>query len=530
MQDLRGRMSKAMRRALCLEHVRIPFFSAMHKHLVTCTTVLLLYGISAPASPDEVGNTVARVTAAERLRRRVAAIEAPLYDKCSKESEVCGGTPEEKARAGESILHLLIDRFNTSASPDELVAISDLASSLAILWTDQQIKDSETLSFNAATKAVRLGHSNAAANMAFAMALWQKAQREMTDERTTQLKQSQPTGPPDGWFDRPRETRQPVFSQAERFAKRAIELSQRPTCLYYANLAAIQDELTGRDAVALDAGRHALAAAIRDSDEPCRVTVLRSLWPAALHLNHVSEGKRYFEELAALRPPAASDWFIYAFNLADASSHPLAGDAYAHAANLSDDNQKAHYLSLSAEQFSMAEKLDDALTTARRALDFPSDDATRAMACRIISGILDYRGVYDEALRYADEAVALETGNHLTHFARASALYHLGRFADSLIEATTAIRLADGKYSFEHFLLGSIYFDMRSWEAASSAFQHAADIDKTDSSATYNLALCYENQQYSSDAADWYEETLRRNPKHAKRQQIMKAIARLRAK
>jgi tetratricopeptide (TPR) repeat protein len=107
-------------------------------------------------------------------------------------------------------------------------------------------------------------------------------------------------------------------------------------------------------------------------------------------------------------------------------------------------------------------------------------------------------------------------------------LFQLHRYPEALTASKSALRLDDGKYAYEHFLLGSIYFEMHSWSDAVDEFKRVAEAEKDNTDATYNAALCYQNEGYRSDAANWFEETLRRNPKHPQREQLLKSIARLR--
>ncbi len=79
-----------------------------------------------------------------------------------------------------------------------------------------------------------------------------------------------------------------------------------------------------------------------------------------------------------------------------------------------------------------------------------------------------------------------------------------------------------------HFRMGSAYFELENWEMAQQSFRRVADMEKADTSAPYNVALCFTKMRYYGDAASWYEEVLRRNPNHPERQDILKKIQLLR--
>ncbi len=457
----------------------------------------------------------------DKLRARVDAM---------REALPVDATNDDRNRVEQDVLKFLSDRAKQSHDAEELLAVADVARSV---WLPVR---PDRLILEAARKALGLRPTSAAANMAVAMALWQQAQSEMADERNAVLK-AHPQGDAADLYDKPRIKRKEIFLEAESLAKHAIQLSPNPSWEFWSNLASIEDELDGKDEESYAANKRALTAARRVRNNSSglidlsEIESLRSLWPQAIHLGHVEAGEQYFEELVRLKPATASDWFLFAFNLADAKQYAAAGRAYARGGDLVEEKDKANYYTWAAEQFSLASNDDDALAVARKALKFPiADVRTKATASRTISSILDERGVYEEALRYAEDAVGADPNDHQNHFWRASALYHLQRYQDALEEEKNALRLADGRFAFEHFLLGSIYFDLRQWDLASAAFEHAANLDKTDASSTYNIGLCMMNKGYKADAVDWFRETLKRKPNHPNRDHIEKLIAKLETK
>ena len=75
-----------------------------------------------------------------------------------------------------------------------------------------------------------------------------------------------------------------------------------------------------------------------------------------------------------------------------------------------------------------------------------------------------------------------------------------------------------------HFRLGNCYFSTQNWEKAASSFRIAAEGDKTDPSAAYDLGLSLLRQGYTSDARQWFQEALRRNPSGELRGKILSAL------
>lgn len=70
--------------------------------------------------------------------------------------------------------------------------------------------------------------------------------------------------------------------------------------------------------------------------------------------------------------------------------------------------------------------------------------------------------------------------------------------------------------------------DLENWDLARQSFQKAAELDPKDDAAAYNVGLCFQRQQYYTDAARWYEEVLRRNPSRSDRQELLQRIETLR--
>jgi tetratricopeptide (TPR) repeat protein len=147
-----------------------------------------------------------------------------------------------------------------------------------------------------------------------------------------------------------------------------------------------------------------------------------------------------------------------------------------------------------------------------------------AFCHRAIAAILNSRNVYTEALSHSKESIALNNTDPMAYGAMAEALRGLGRSREAINAATEALKLSDGKYAIMHFTLGSAYFDIEDWRNAEQSFRKAAELAPTDSAAAYNVALCLARQGYYHDAATWYEEVLRRNPRHQERDEILQKI------
>ena len=103
-------------------------------------------------------------------------------------------------------------------------------------------------------------------------------------------------------------------------------------------------------------------------------------------------------------------------------------------------------------------------------------------------------------------------------------MYYLQRYNEAVSTGKEAIRLTDGKYAYMHFRLGSAYFELEQWKSAEDSFERAWSQDQKSDSAAYNVALCLQNQGYSSDSALWYRKVLKINPNREDRDVIARKI------
>ncbi len=244
-----------------------------------------------------------------------------------------------------------------------------------------------------------------------------------------------------------------------------------------------------------------------------------------------AESEAWFKFLVDRNLAQPWDWSAEAKRRAELGRYQDSGDAFAMAGTLggswADWCEAANWYSAAPGNE------DSALSSARKCI---SDGAGKtdpgkllALAHDVISGVLNRRGVYSEALAQAVEAIALDSTNPFYFEDEAEALLRLRRFAEAIEASNHAIRLSDGKFSHMHFRLGNAYFELQNWELARQSFEKAAELNQTDTAAPYNVALCLTNLGYRSDAVRWYEEVLRRNPNYPDRAEIRRRISALRA-
>jgi tetratricopeptide (TPR) repeat protein len=257
---------------------------------------------------------------------------------------------------------------------------------------------------------------------------------------------------------------------------------------------------------------------------------LRGLIRTSYSLKAFAEGDAWFQALIKTGSVTSDDWYFQAMRQYDRKDYRNAGDSYVQAA-------QASYLwnswcRAATAYWGVTGAEDNALEAARACIKNGAgkndSDTLLANAHHTIASILNQRGVYEEALSHAREAVGIDPNDALFQDTLAESFNSLRRFQEAINAEKQAIRLSDGKYAWMHFRLGNSYFDTENWEAARQSFEKAAQLDPKDGDAAYNVALCLVRLGFYRDAASWYEEVLHRSPNHPKRQEILSSILALR--
>lgn len=263
--------------------------------------------------------------------------------------------------------------------------------------------------------------------------------------------------------------------------------------------------------------------------------ILWNLVTTSFAVSKPDDARRHFAALESKHGVSAYQYKSYADWLAYLNSASDAALAYHNAAlkyPATATKAKFDAICEAARQYWAAQQLDAHLSAARACLEFGSSvtnaDDTLELTHRLLADTLNRRGVYEEALAHAKNALAITSDDGWASYQLAVALEKLGRHQEALVAAKAAIRSTDGKHSSFHFLVGSINFDLQNWEQARLSFQKAAEMAPTDTAAPYNISLCFQRQGYSHDAALWLEEVLRRDPNHPERADLLRRISQLR--
>jgi tetratricopeptide (TPR) repeat protein len=316
-----------------------------------------------------------------------------------------------------------------------------------------------------------------------------------------------------------------LLARAENSARTALKGMKQPTADAYFRLADILED-EGSYAESEVAFKRALDQSRASKDKGWEASSLRGLIRVSYALDHRSDGERWFEALRASGSANAFDYRSQAERLYKVASFLGSAHAYESAA-VSSEGVWTDWCQAKLS-YSLADSADDVLRAGRKCIELgsgqPDSEKELEWAHLSIAGVLNERGVYEEALSHSREAIALDSSDAFAYGNMADALYGLHRYQETINAAKQAIRLSDGKYAGMHFRLGAAYFETENWQFAKDSFEKAAQLEPKDDAAAYNVAVSLGRMGFYKDAASWYEEVLRRNPNHKDRDEITRTI------
>jgi tetratricopeptide (TPR) repeat protein len=391
---------------------------------------------------------------------------------------------QTSASADPSSAYQQLNRRISRVLSDALIAADGKPESLLML-TETASLESAAIALKAAEQAVEITKgADPQARIALARALRAKSLQLNEDEK------------------------RPLLRTAENQAATGIKALRSPLADHFDLLAGIQKELPDR----LDDSyvNYKRALELRRQSAPDEVFhELFQLFDVARRLSKREEAKRWFAELNQTGKAMSSHYESYAAFLQDAGEHLAAGDAYVQAAGAKggtyDDLCKA------AGSFWTDENFDSALAAARHCIELGAtirdSEENVAYAHRTMSQILVDRGVYDEAVSHAKQAIAIAPGDGWAYHSLARALRLLGRYDEAISAAKNALRVTDGKHPVMHLELGSAYFGSGNKLQATSAFRKAAELEPRDT---------------------WWEDVLKRDPQYPDRPDLLQTIREIR--
>lgn len=318
-----------------------------------------------------------------------------------------------------------------------------------------------------------------------------------------------------------------TLATAKRHALNVVESTKRPSARQLFVLGTILED-SDDGASAYSRFGQALEAAKAAGDRELGM-YHAALFRTSRDLGKDSEAVSWFRLMESRGEANAYRWRDFARFLDNRKRYAEGGEAWRRTAQLSGSFRD---WCEAGGSFRSGDQLDAALASYRTCLQKGANqsgaekqlgDAHADMAFIFVE-----RGVYEQAIVEAREAIALVPEDGWAYYQLARAQSNLQRHSEAVQSALAAIRLTDGRYAVMHFQLGASYFDLKQWEKAEIAFEKSAEMRPDDSASTYNIALCLAKLGMYSDAARWFEETLRRQPNHPEKADIQRRIAALR--
>ncbi len=317
-----------------------------------------------------------------------------------------------------------------------------------------------------------------------------------------------------------------LLTEAESVAQGALPLtatdSRRETLLLLGRIQALND-------ARVELGLSTLAQVTVDQRDDLAGDAALDLFSTTRRLKRYADARKWFEVADGLSAVTPSWRLEYADMLEE--SGDTAGAAQT---NLNAGASPGYHARLceAARLFSTANQIDAALSAARRCLSGATTatdgDEDAAWAHRLLSVLLRDRGVTDQAISHAKQAIAIAPEDATAFGLLAAALNAAERWSEAETAARSALRLEDGANGLNHFRLGFALFNQSRWSEARASFEQSAKLDPADSGSAYNVALSLVRLGFRDDAARWYEETLRREPSRQDATQIRRLIAEIR--
>ena len=325
---------------------------------------------------------------------------------------------------------------------------------------------------------------------------------------------------------------QRYLSEAEHEAEDVVRLAKGEDLLI-ANFVlgnVKNDEKSYNEAIPLHAAVASKGTALCGNDLSERAT--RELISESDEAKRADEAEKWFRHLVSAYTPRAYDWDAEGDRRNSAKDLITASDAYERAAasSIYYTYDYCYASDLAALQQGYQ---DMVLTDGRKCIDASiastSDNdhyfkQTLPTVYWHMADILEQRGVFQQALDYIKDSLSAVPDDAFALDTEADILSSLNRNSECIAAETAAIRASDGKYSWMQFRLGTCYFAAEDWINATTSFRLAAQADKTNAAATFDLGLSLERQGYTGDAQQWFHEALSRKPDDELRGKILREL------
>jgi S1-C subfamily serine protease len=243
------------------------------------------------------------------------------------------------------------------------------------------------------------------------------------------------------------------------------------------------------------------------------------------------EAEGWFRRYAARYKPTGYDWDSEGDRREEAKDFPAAADAYERAAADGDYYQYDNCFASIDRYKQQITDQDKVLADGRKCVEASVKNTNKGtehffkqglpLVYRDMADVLNSRGAYPSAFEYIKEAISADPQNAFGMYLESEILENMERYSECTSAAQEAVRLSDGAYPFMQFQLGQCYFDSGNWSQAVSSYRIAAEGNKADPAAAFNLGLSLLRQGFGADAHQWFREALNRNPSSELRGKIM---------
>lgn len=262
--------------------------------------------------------------------------------------------------------------------------------------------------------------------------------------------------------------------------------------------------------------------------------VLKDLISENYNAKRNDEAEKWFRRFADLYTPTSYQWDAEGDRRHSVNDYERSAEAYENAAQ--NDSDYSYDYCYAANDFYMQKttNVDAVLENGRKCIEASVRNTDKNNEKQFnhalpsvygyLAAVLEQRGVYPAALENIKQAISLAPNSAFNLITEAQIYQDTSKFTECTTAAQAAIRASDGKYPYMQEVLAECYFSLEDWSQAEIYFKLAAEGDRSDASAAFNLGLTYARQGYSSDAKIWFTEALNRHPDEQLKEKILNAL------
>jgi len=324
------------------------------------------------------------------------------------------------------------------------------------------------------------------------------------------------------------------LSQASREAADTAKIAKGKTLLLADYVLGLAKQDEGEDADSVELQALVANGGLEICDNDLAEQAVRNLVTENTKLKRYAEAEKWFNRLQSQYEVYAGEWDAEGDRKIAVSDFPAAAAAYEKAGAKNEYFAYDYCYAANDRYLQPVTDSDAVLSDGRQCVEASLKPSNKdennyknplPAVYRSMAIVLNARGVYQPALEYIQEALSRSPDDAFALITKADILENLQRYSECISVAQNAIRTSDGKYPAMQFDLGNCYFDMEDWPHAEAAYRIAAEGDKTNAPAAFNLGLSLLQEGYTSDARTWFSEALNRKPDDELRSKILNQLS-----